>query len=82
MIYYQEEPFGQPEFDLQMSFTRQTMAQTGMAEKKDGSGFTMEEFSLNKAREEYKEGGKKAMSAKDMIEVFKNIGAEVKGQDN
>ncbi len=81
IAYNNIEPFGQPEQDLQSAFTRQVMAQTSMAERKNGEGFSIEEMSLNKRREET-DDEPEVQSEEEMLEVFKALGAEFKEPKN
>lgn len=81
--YNQVEPFGQPEHDLQAAFTRKTVADSGMVQKKDGSEFTLREMSMNDMRAEHERkqrmGGKLVQKSRDIVSLFKMaFGAEDK----
>jgi hypothetical protein len=50
-MYYSIEPWGQPEDDLQHSFTRVMLLESQGMKRKDKQPFNITDFSLNKARE-------------------------------
>jgi len=55
MAFYNEEPFGFWERDIQFAFTRKFMADVSGAKYKDGKAISIEDVSLSKLMEPRKE---------------------------
>lgn len=72
-MYYEIEPFGAAEHELQHSYTRKILAEGLGGKSKSGKGFSIFDLSLSKLRSEERKSRRKGKTEKQSVDEMKNI---------